>query len=335
MANTIGLSAMQKELWQREALIEAMEELFFKQFMSSGGNSPITLKTDFQKEKGYKMTIKLVTKLTGEGVDGDDELEGNEEEMSQYSFSFSIDQKRNAVRLKGRMDEQKQATNMRNEAKEVLGIWMAEIMEKECFRKLGGLTSYTFSNTPTAPTSNRVIYGGDATSDSDIDSSDKMTLALLFKISSKVKTLTPKIKPIRYKGRNWYVLLIHPRQRYDLINDSNYLTFIKDAERKGKDNPLISGADAVVDNIIIHEHNYVPTFSTWGSGGNLPGARALLLGAQALAFGIGKGAGWVEKGFDYENKWAIATGRVFGLQKVKFNNEDYGVVAIDTYASSI
>ncbi len=300
--NTTGLSAMQKELWQREALIEAMEELFFKQFMSSGKNSPITLKAEFEKEKGYKMTIKLVTKLSGEGVDGDAELEGNEEEMGQYDFSFYIDQKRNAVRLKGRMDEQKSATNLRKEAKEVLGIWLAEIIEKECFRKLGGLTFYTFSNTPTAPSTNRVIYGGNATADNDIDSSDTMSLSLIFKLSTKAMSVTPKLKPIRYKGRNWFVLLIHPYQRYSLLSDSDYITFMKDAERRGKDNPLISGADAVVDNIIIHVHNYVPTFSTWGSGGNLPGARALLLGAQALAFGIGKGAGWVEKGFDLQKE---------------------------------
>jgi len=333
--NTTGLSAMQKELWQREALIEAMEELFFKQFMSSGKNSPITLKAEFEKEKGHKMTIKLVTKLSGEGVDGDEELEGNEEEMGQYDFSFYIDQKRNAVRLKGRMDEQKSATNLRKEAKEVLGIWLAEIIEKECFRKLGGLTSYTFSNTPTAPSTNRVIYGGNATADNDIDSSDTMSLSLIFKLSTKAMSVTPKLKPIRYKGRNWFVLLIHPYQRYSLLSDSDYITFMKDAERRGKDNPLISGADAVVDNIIIHVHNYVPTFSTWGAGGNLPGARALLLGAQALAFGIGKGAGWVEEGFDYQNKWAIATGRVFGVKKVVFNSEDYGVIAVDTYAASV
>lgn len=334
MANTSVISALQKELWQKEVIIEAIEEMFFKQFMSGGTKSPITLKADFQKDKGNKITIPFVPKLSGEGIDGDSELEGNEEEMDQYSDDLYIDQKRNAVRLKGRMDEQKSAINLRKTAKEVVGMWLAEIMEKEFFRKGGGLTSYTFSNTPTAPSTNRVIYGGNATADSDIDSSDTMTLDVLFRISNKVKEMTPLLKPIKYKGKEYFVLIIHPRQRHTLMLDATYLTFMQDAERRGKDNPLISGADAVVDNLIIHVHNYVPTFSTWGSGSNLPGARALLLGCQALALGIGKGSGWVEKGFDYDNKWAIATGRIFGIQKLVFNSEDYGIVAVDTYAAS-
>lgn len=334
MANTTGLSAMQRELWQKQALVEAMEDLFFKPFMSKGNNSPITVKADFTKEKGYKMTIKLVKKLSGEGVIGDGEMEGNEEELDQYSDTVEIDQVRNAVKLKGQMDEQKQATSLRKEARSVLGMWIAEKVEKEFFRKLGGLTSYTFSNTPTSPSTNRVVYGGDATSTSDIDSADKMTLGLIFKLSAKVAEMTPKLKPIRYNKRNWFVLLIHPRQRYDLLQDSDYLTFMKDAEIRGKNNPIISGADAVVDNIVIHYHNYVPTFSDWG-GASEPGARALLLGSQAAALALGKGTGWTEKSFDYGNKWGICTGRVLGIQKLVFDSEDFGVVAVDTYATSI
>lgn len=334
MANTAGLSAAQQELWAKQALIEAMEENFFKPFMSQKANSPITVKADFTKDKGYKMTIKFVAKLSGEGVDGDGEMEGNEEEMNQYSDTVEIDQKRNAVKLKGRMDEQKQATSLRSEARSVLGIWMAEIIEKEFFRKLGGIASYTFSNTPSTPSTNRVVYGGDAAADSDIDSADKMTLGLIFKLSAKVAEMTPKLKPIRYKGKNWFVLIIHPRQRYDLLQDSDYITLMKDAERQGKENPLISGADAVVDNIIIHYHNYVPTFSDWG-GASEPGARALLLGAQAAALALGQSAGWTEKSFDYGNKWGICTGRILGIQKLVFDSEDFGVVAVDTYATSI
>lgn len=335
MPNTASLSEQQKQLWANEALIEAIEEMFFKQFMSEKGNGPVHVKNDFTKKKGYRMNIKLVKKLDGEGRDGDDEMEGNEEDLDQYNFTFDINQKRNAVRLKGRMDELKAATSLRKEAKSVLGMWLSEIMEKECFRKLGGLTSYTFSNTPTVPSANRVIYGGNAASDSDIDASDVMTLELLFKIGSKVPSMTPLIKPVRYKGKNYYIFIIHPRQRFQLLKNSDYVTLMKDAHVRGKDNPLFSGADAIVDNLVIHVHNYVPTFSTWGAGGNLPGARGLVLGAQALALGFGKASGWDEEKFDYGNKWAICTGRIFGLQKLQFNGEDYGVVAVDTYAAAL
>ncbi len=336
MGNTISAANLRKVLYEKELLVEAIEAMWLSQFMGQTQKAPIYLKTDFKKEKGDRITYGLAVKLSGEGKDGDDEIEGEEEEPDVYDQTLAINQKRNAVRLKGKMDEQKAAYNMRTMAKELLSVWLSEIFEKEGFRKLGGLVAYTFSNTPTAPSTNRVVYGGDATSDSDIDSGDTMTLQLIFKLSTKAATVTPKIKPVKYNGKDYLILLIHPYQRYSLIQDNDFLVFMKDAEVKGKDNPLISGADAVVDNIIIHSHNYVPTFSTWGATANLPGARALLLGAQALAVGLGDaGAGWNEKDFDMGNKWAIACGRVFGMQKAKFNSEDFGVIAVDTYAATV
>lgn len=336
MGNTISATNLRKVLYEKELLVEAIEEMWLSKFMSTKDKSPIMLKNDFQKDKGDRVTYGLVLKLDGEGVDGDDELEGSEEECDVYDQTLIINQKRNAVRLKGRMDEQKAAYGMREMAKGLLGDWLAEIMEKEGFRKLGGLTTYTFSNTPTAPSTNRILYAGDATADSDIDANDTMTLQLIFKVRAKAQVSTPKMRPIRYKGQEYFVLLIHPYQKFSLIQDNDYLTFMKDAEVRGKDNPLISGADAVVDNVIIHVHNYVPTFSTWGATSLLPGARALLLGAQALVYGLGKaGAGWNEKEFDFGNKWAIACGRIFGVQKTKFNSEDFGVIAVDTYAATL
>ena len=248
---------------------------------------------------------------------------------------MEVDQKRNAIRLQGEMDEQTNALNMRKIARTALGGWQSEIMTKEFFRKGGGITSYTFANTPVAPNATRVIYGGNATSDSDIDSADKMDLALLFKISNTIMTLTPKLRPIRYKGKDYFLMLIHPRQRFDLMQDDSYLTLQKDAGHRGSKNILFSGADAVIDNLIIHAHNYVPTFSDWGGTGDQPGARALVMGAQALIMALGKEGKWVEKSFDFDNKWAICTGAIWGIQKARFNGVDYGLVSIDTYATSL
>lgn len=339
MGNTGSISAMRPQVWQRQTLIDALEELFFKQNGMMSANrrapAPIFLKADFKTLKGAKVTIPLVIKPSGEGVDGDGEQEGNEEELTTYSMDVEVNQKRNAIRLQGEMDEQKNAIEMRPIAREALAGWQSEIMQKEIFRKGGGIVAYTFSNTPVAPNSTRVIYGGNATADTDIDSADKMDLALLFKISNTIPTLTPIIRPIRYKGKNYYLMLIHPRQRYDLMQDDSYLTLQKDAGLRGLENPLFSGADAIVDNLIIHAHNYVPTFSTWGSTTDLPGARALVMGAQAIALALGKEGKWVEKSFDYDNKWAICTGAIWGVQKTRFNSVDHALVAIDTYATSL
>ena len=339
MGNTQSISAMRPQVWQRVTLIDAIEEIFFKQagMMSAkvSAPAPIFLKPDFKTKQGAKVTIPLVIKPSGEGINGDNEVEGNEEALTNYSQDIEIDQKRNSIRLKGEMDEQKNALNMRKIARSSLATWQAEIMTKEIFRKGGGLTSYTFSNTPVAPAATRVIYGGNATADSDIDSADKLTLSLLFKISNSIVSMTPLIKPIRYKGRNYYLMLIHPRQRFDLMQDDSYLTLQKDAGLRGLKNPLFSGADAIVDNLIIHAHNFVPTFSDWGSTSDQPGARALVMGAQAICMAFGKEGKWVEKSFDMGNKWAICTGAIWGVQKTIFNSVDHALVSVDTYATSL
>lgn len=339
MGNTSSISQFHPTLMRRQVLTESLEELYFKQnnMMSASPKAPLPvfLMLDFKTEAGYKISVPLVPKLSSEGRDGDDEQEGNEEEISTYYQDVYVNQKRNAVRLTGRMDEQKNAIKMRPLAKDALSGWQSEIMTKELFRKAGGIVAYTFANTPTAPTSTRVIYGGTATSDSGIDSADKITLSLLFKISNKIMTLTPKLRPIRTKGKDYFLMLIHPNQRWDLMQNSDYLTLQTQAGLRGLDNPLFSGADAIVDNLIIHSHNYVPTFSTWGATGDQPGARALVMGAQALIMALGEEGRWVEKEFDMGNKWAICCGAIWGCQKAKFNNVDHAILAVDTYATSI
>lgn len=339
MSNTGSISQMRPQLWQRKTLIDAIEELFFKQNGMMSGRvdapAPIFLKPDFKTKKGKKVTIPLVIKPSGEGRDGDEEMEGNEEELTTYYQDIEVNQKRNAIRLKGEMDEQTNALEMRPIAKTALSTWQSEIMTKEIFRKAGGLTSYTFANTPVAPAASRIIYGGNATVDADIDSADKLTLGLLFKISNTIVTYTPLIRPIRYKGKNYYLMLIHPNQRFDLMTDDSYLTLQKDAGLRGLDNPLFSGADAIVDNLIIHAHNFVPTFSDWGSLGDQPGARALVMGAQAITLALGREGKWVEKSFDFDNKWAVCVGAIWGVQKMIFNSVDHAIVSVDTYATSL
>lgn len=334
-----GLTNFRKVLWERELLKEAMEEMYLTKFMQKSEKGLIQFIPEFTKEKGDRIYIGLAMKLNGEGVDSDNELEGNEEALSDYDMNFYIDQKRNAVKLKGRMDEQKAAYSVRATAKARMAPWLAEIVEKEGFRKLGGMTTYTFANTPTAPSTNRILYCGDATTDADMDNADTFTIDMLHKAKVKAETSTPRIAPIKWQGKNYYLCLIHPKQRYSMMTDTStvsWQSYMQEAAVRGKENPIFTGADAIIDGVIIHSHNYVPTFATWGATGTMAGARALFCGQQALAMGVGgAGAGWNEKSFDFGNKWAIACGRIFGFQKPVFDNEDYGVISIDSFLPTI
>lgn len=340
MGNQISNSSLRQQIWQEQLLTESTHELYFatRGLISSkkeGGNGIILRKDDFTKKPGNKLTMGLAMNLTGEGVNGDNEMKGNEEEYDTYTFDLYIDQKRNSIRQKGRMDEKKVAYNMRTTAKNLLKKWQARMMEKDIFRKLSGQTSYTFANTPTAASSNRVLFGGDASSQSDIDSSDKFDTSLISKAKVLAKTEVsgrPIIEPLDIEGGRYYVCFVHEYQGYDLKQDSVWMQAQREAGLRGRKNPIFQDAYGVWDGVLVVPHAFVATYTDWGSGGITPGARALFCGKQACAFGIGEPVRWNEESDDRGNKHVITCGAIWGSQKIVFNSEDFGVISLDTYA---
>lgn len=334
MALTSAHTDMVQKLYAKQLYKEARDELFFQKFMGQGENNIVQLKTDLRKEKGDIINFGIAMDLSGSGVTGDSELEGNEEALTTYTDSVTIDQIRNAVRVQGRLEEQKASYQIRETAKERLKFWLQETIDQKIFNHLCGDTSETFPATALAPDSNHVLYGGNATSDSDIDANDKFTAALISKAKVKALTLSPRIKSIRIGGREYYICVVHPYQAYDLRQDTDWQNAHYYASQRGLDNPIFTGSMGIYDGVVIHVHPKVYTTSTWGVGGDVEGARALFLGAQAALYAIGGEPSWVEKDFDYANQTGVATGMIFGVKKARFNSADFGVIALDTAAAS-
>lgn len=340
--NTQSISALRASVWYKKLFADVSTILFMDKFMGEGENNPIQVITDLKKQPGDNITVPLTVKLSGAGVSGDDELEGNEEEIVSYSFNASIDQLRNAVRLKGRMDERKVAYSMRSDAKEKLKIWWAERFDREILSKLSGdttgaLTSSSLhANTPTAPTSNRSVWAGGVSADNSLTAAMKMDTKVLDAAKQKALLASPKVRPIRmedsaYKGEEIYVAILHPYQFTDLKQDPVFNQTVREAAERGKSNPLLSGNSGIYNGIILHQHELAYTFT---NGGSVACARGLLLGQQAGVFLKGRDAEWVEKSFDFGNKWAIAAGYIFGVQKTVFNSADYGLITMATAAAA-
>ena len=71
-----------------------------------------------------------------------------------------------------------------------------------------------------------------------------------------------------------------------------------------------------------------------GSGGTKVG-HALFLGAQAAVFAVGEPPHWEEKTFDYNAKFGVSFGRIFGIKKTAFkydgeNLTDFGCINVLT-----
>lgn len=374
MANTVSVDALRREVWAMDLYKDVMDNLYFTAngMMGVGSNNIIEIKDDLSKQKGDTITVGLTAKLSGNGVSGDNELEGNEEAISAYSDQILIDQKRFGVRLTGLLDEQKNAYDMRQDAKEKLAMRMQEFIERQFFLKLAGVghaaltdvagvvisADYGWSNTgnavPAADSANG--YGAryicaDYTNGADsLATTDLLTPELISRAKIKATLASPKIQPLRIDGKDFYLMFIHPWQAFDLKNNATYAQAQREAAVRGEKNPIFTGALGVWDGVIVHEHEYVPyldidvvgnNFAATGSGTDISADcfRALLVGRQAGVFARSKfsngKAGWVEKTFDYDNQTGFATRLIGGIQKLTFNSKDYGVICVDTAATAL
>lgn len=304
--------------WSRDCWTELPKLIYFSKMMGPELNNVIQLKKELESQPGDKITFSFIRKLNGAGVTGDTDQENAEEEMSSYEDDVTINQVRNAVRLKGRMSERRTAFNQRMKAKELLTTWLAERVDSDIFAALD-------LNPSTS------IYAGAAVSTATLTATDYLTLALLTKAKTKAKKATPKIHPVKVGGKDYYIALIHPDQEHDLkVNDAAWAQAQREAQQRGDSNPVFEGSVGVWDGVIIHVHENIAISTTFGAGGNVAGAYAMFLGRQAGAFAWGERPRWVEKDFDYDNKVGFCIGAIYGVTKAVFDAVDHATYSLRT-----
>lgn len=327
--------ALRQRAWALQTWTGAQIEQFFHPMTGKSADSIIQLDDTLKKEAGDQITFKLRMPLLGDGTFGDDVLEGNEEAMEYHDFSVRLDQVRHAVRIKGKLEEKKTATKLRTEAKDALKEWTAE-----------KLTRMSFSSLSANPSARRIVYPNGVSAKASITSANKMSCAIISKAKRKAKKRTvyttigpdgsevvhvvPKIRPVKVAGRNkaLYTMVITEEQMRDLRNDPVWVAAQSQANIRGEDNPLFSGAEGIWDGVVIFTHDFVEVTHD-GNGGTAVG-HALLLGAQAACFAVGSDPEWEEDRYDFKNKVAFETGQIFGIEKAVYDGEDFAVMHVFT-----
>jgi N4-gp56 family major capsid protein len=366
--NTVSISGLRKQLWAQELLDDVQRDVEEAlQFVGEGPNNVVQVSTKLKTEKGEQESFGLVTRLAGDGIAGDDELEGNEEPMSSYAETVAIDQIRNAVRLKGKLDSQKVVYDQVMKAKDVLRMWLTEFRIRQIFLKLGGVTNTTlvdvngvvvggralWSNTPdyipdadeNAGVGNRYLCAN-AGGTTALGAGDKMTLDFITKMVTKAKLANPKIQPLESGGEKFYPVFLHPLQARDIRLSADWKTAQQNAQIRGDKNPVFKGALGYWSGALLLENEDVPWLDVSVAGNSFRGAasgtdcavdcaRALLCGRQAVLMSEATGTddALVLENFDYKNKEGVAAGMIGGVQKAMFNSKEFGVIAGDTAAA--
>jgi N4-gp56 family major capsid protein len=355
--------ALSNKLWARDLNHEVKKGLEIAPLIGTGANSIIQEKTEF-KGKGDKITMGLRTRLTGDGVTESQTLEGNEEALSTYSDSLFINEVAHAVRVEGEdsIDQQRVLFNLREEARDGLADWYAELMSRMFFIQASGYSAATWTyrgsaktlntidkglNTVTAPSSGRKLFAGSAvTTDEGLGSSDTFTLTMIDKAKEAAMLANPRIRPVRVNGKDMYVCYLHPTQAYDLMVDTGTMGWreIQLAAIQGgqtSDNPIFTGALGVYNNVVLRVNEDVVNGVNSSTAAEITTVkRALFLGAQAASIGFSSKFSksspykWVEKKFDYDRELGVSVQGLMGLKKNIFNSTDFGVLTLSTYGTT-
>ena len=278
-ADTKVTTNLVQKAWAKQLFKEAERDNFFNKFTGNTANSIIQVMTDLKKDKGDKITVPLLMRLTGTGVDGDNTLEGNEEALQFYDFQVEVNQIRHGVRLEGEMEEQKTQINLRTQAKEGLKVWLREKIEAD-------ITAALVAN----PTSEHTVFAGGKTAENLLTPTDVMTCDLISVAARKAKTMTPKIRRPVVNGKEYYIMLLDPYQARDIKKDPRYVDAIQNCAERGVDNPIFTGMLGVYDGVVLHEYENLPRTATGASSAIV--GHALLLGCQAGVKAIAKEPYW-------------------------------------------
>jgi N4-gp56 family major capsid protein len=135
------------------------------------------------------------------------------------------------------------------------------------------------------------------------------------------------IRPVKVDGKEYYILLVHPDALFDLKASDAYQQAQREAQERGKTNPLFTGASAVWDGVVIHEHENCAV-ATDGGGSTVPWTKAVFMGAQSRVWAWGKRPEVIQETFDYGNEQGYGIDMIAGVAKSKFNSLDYGSVGV-------
>lgn len=344
--------------WSASLAVDQVKKSYFeKKFVGTSENSVIQRKTELESDSGDRISFDLSVQLRGEHTEGDRRLEGKEESLKFYTDEVIIDQARKAVSAGGKMTRKRTSHNLRTVARNRLGDYWSRFMDEMTFMYLSGarginadfLFDLKYSghadNPFQAPDDGHILYGGSANSKATITSSDRMNRLLIERAAVQATMLQAQdpeaanMVPVSMDGEERYCVVMSPFQEHDLrVSDAaGWLEIQKAAAgAEGRDNPLFRGSLGMINNVILHSHRNAIRFNDYGAGGDQPAARALFLGRQAGVVAYGTTGGmrfsWKEEMKDYDNEPAVASGTIFGIKKTRFNDKDFGVMSLDTYA---
>lgn len=302
------------EVWARLTLRDSLRQGFWAKFVGEeGSRSPIIRRTDLLNNPGDTIHIQITNPLVGAGVAGDETaLEGSEENLSTSSLKVIPLLRRHGVRVNRRANK-KSIVDLRGEAKMRLAEWGGEKMDDvrfDLFASTSVLNGETY-------TPNTRAAGSANTTPDTVAAGDHIVVADLMKV--KLDLYNNRAIPLKTSdGEEFFAIVCHPNSLYNLKRQDEYRDWVREAHVRGEGNPFFRGATAMIDGMLIFQHNNVPAPAD-GTGG-IDVSRNIAFGAEAFVEGLDEGPAWNEDTFDYGLEWGVAYSFAFQPRRALAKN---------------
>ena len=350
-----------RKAWAASVANDAMQEQYFARHIGpEGSRSAVIRKTELEKGAGDEVTTALVAKLRGAPIIEGEKLAGREFKLQHAAHTMRVNEFRHGVNVGARIEQSRVGYNLKAQGREKLTEYIKELYEQTIVcaasgaRGVGDEISHLgvdyagYPNALRAPDSAHLFIGtaGDKAKGT-LATTDKMTLATINKLRTKSKKmLGGKDKPVKMTainkgGRDVFALAVLPEVMQDIRDDAGAQGWFEAqkalASAVGKEAEMFKGGAGMFNGILVDEMEVGVKFSDYGSGGNVPAARSLLLGSNAISIAHGtKGmadgmsVALDEEMADRKHDHILFFEMIFGADKTQFDGLDYGMITVDT-----
>ena len=115
-----------RKKWAKDLFKIILPQVEFNDLVGKGSEAIVQSRTELGKGEGDQITFGIRLPLTGEGIVGNNTVEGNEEQLRFKDFNMTIEELNHAVDTGGRMEEQRIPYDLMAEGRDALGDWWAD-----------------------------------------------------------------------------------------------------------------------------------------------------------------------------------------------------------------
>ena len=260
---------------------------------------------------GDTITMGMKNKLTSSGVVGTSTLKGSEQNLSWRYLQVKVELWREGLADKGILGRLRSRYSIEAESNDTLGDWLANKKDYDVFYTIYNGWSYAVitNSLKSAVTHPNWIYPRGITAVTSIDQSHLMTASHIrrCKTYARVNNWNPAFTS---RGKEYFVLIMHPYQRQMLGDDSEYHDDLQQAIAAGNDHPIFTSALGLYYGVLLYEHDEVQTNSTVDTV-----KESIFLGGHAVARAQVIDEFKERDEDDYGNLKGVAVGGIWGCRR--------------------